>query len=56
MSTFILCKTTGKGEQSYYLEMDNKLYFLFKQDYWFFLVARYSLGVRSTCFLKVREK
>ena len=33
MSRFIVCKTTGKGEQSYYLDMDNKCYFLFKQDY-----------------------
>ena len=33
MSKFIVCKTTGKSEQSYFLEMDNKLYFLFKQDY-----------------------
>ena len=33
MSKFIICKTTDKAIQSYYLKVDSDLYFLFEQDF-----------------------
>ena len=33
MSKYVLCKTTEKGKQSFFFEMDGKRYYLFKQDY-----------------------
>lgn len=33
MKNYIYCKTTAKGEQSFYLKAQDKCYFLFIQPY-----------------------